>query len=163
MPETTYIVHESPALLSPLQYIANVDLEPFDLSGQVEQVWLGDLGDGTYELRCIPFVAYGLSLFDRVVVVNDVVSAVSQYGGHRSLRALIVPEPVGMSVAMIADTFTNLARAESLLFEWHGDRHVAIDFPPGVKPQSISDFVVEQKQAGNIFWEWSDIEPFRPA
>lgn len=161
MPENTCIVHESPAVLSAQQYIAIADLAPFGLAGQYEQLWLGDVGEGTYELRCIPFVVYGLSLLDRVAIVDDLVSAVIQLGGHRTLRALIVPEPVGIAVATIADTFTSLARRENLLFEWHGDRHVAIDFPPDAKPQSISDFVVEQKQAGNIYWEWSDAEPFR--
>jgi hypothetical protein len=161
MTDKTYIVHESPALMSAQQYIAHVDLAPFGLEGELEQLWLGDLGDGVYELRCIPFRAYGLSLLDRVAVVNDMVSAVIQPSGHRTLRALIVPEPAGASTMAIGERFTQLARQEKLLFEWSGDRHVAIDFPPDSGPQSISDFVVEQKQAGNVYWEWSDSELFR--
>lgn len=161
MPEKTYIMHESPAMLSAQQYIAHADLAPFGLAGEYEQLWLGDLGAGVYELRCIPFRVYGLSLLDRVAIVDDLVSAVIEPGGHRTLRALIVPEPVGTSIPALGETFTRLARTEDLLFEWSGDRHIAIDFPPGARPQSISDFVVEQKRSGNVYWEWSDSEPFQ--
>ncbi|WP_326674390.1 DUF6193 family natural product biosynthesis protein [Streptomyces sp. NBC_01257] len=43
---------------------------PFDLDGQVEQLWLKAVNDGSYEVACIPFSAYGIALGD-VVLLNN--------------------------------------------------------------------------------------------
>lgn len=63
-----YIVHEDPAERRESNYIAHVDLAPFEMPGWHEQVWLHDLGGGTYSLACIPFVVYGLALGDVVAL-----------------------------------------------------------------------------------------------
>jgi hypothetical protein len=36
--------------------------KPFDLDGQIEQLWLQPEEDGTYAVACIPFMTYGLAL-----------------------------------------------------------------------------------------------------
>lgn len=45
-------------------YIAHLDLAPFDLGGQFERVWLHDLGNDVYALACIPFMSSGVALGD---------------------------------------------------------------------------------------------------
>lgn len=63
-----YIVHEDPVGRAESNYIGQADLAPFDLDGQVEQLWVRSEEDGTYALACIPFMAYGLALGDRARV-----------------------------------------------------------------------------------------------
>ena len=160
MGEKIYILHDEPALAAERQHSALADLAPFGLDDEYEQLWLGDLGDGTFELRCIPFRVYGLSLRDRVTVADGLVTGLAEPAGHRTLRALIVPDPPGASLEEVRDGFIRFAREEDLLIEWSGDRHVAIDFPPGRKPASLSELLLENQRAGNIAWEWSAGQPF---
>jgi hypothetical protein len=61
---STYVVHEDPAKRRASNYIAHLDLAPFDLGGQFEQVWPHELGNDMYALACIPFMPYGLALGD---------------------------------------------------------------------------------------------------
>ena len=57
-----YIVHEDPVGRAESNYIAQADLTPFDLDGQIEQLWLQPEEDGSYAVACIPFMTYGLAL-----------------------------------------------------------------------------------------------------
>jgi hypothetical protein len=48
--DPVYIVHLDQVERRDTSYIGHVDLAPFDLAGQVEQVWLHVLDEGTYAL-----------------------------------------------------------------------------------------------------------------
>ncbi|MFJ6368544.1 hypothetical protein ACIQK5_10245 [Streptomyces virginiae] len=69
---TKFFVHDEPVGRAETNYIAQADLAPLGLDGQVEQLWLKPLDDGTF-----PFQTYGLALGDRVrLSANDQVSEV---------------------------------------------------------------------------------------
>ena len=90
-PGPFYIVHPDPVERRDTNHIAHVDLAPFGLAGQLEQVWLHDLGDGTYALACIPFMAYGLAAGDVVRLSDDGrVAALVEARGRRVLRLMLV-------------------------------------------------------------------------
>jgi len=89
-----YIVHPDPVERRDTNSIAHVDLAPYGLTGQLEQVWLHDLGDGRYALACIPFMVYGLALGDVVRLSDDdKVAALVEAHGHRVLRLMLVDDP----------------------------------------------------------------------
>ncbi|MGN9756670.1 DUF4265 domain-containing protein [Streptomyces sp. SD31] len=158
----TYIVHDDPAILSERQRIAMVDLAPFDLPDQLEQIWLGHRDDGLFVMQCIPFRIYGLSLFDVVRIdEDDMLTEVVSSGGHRTLRALIVPGLTHAEVAALADRVNSLAQREGFVREWSGDRHVAVDIPGDRDPSPLVALISEQRAAGKLFWEWSDMKPFQ--
>ncbi|MCX5192295.1 DUF4265 domain-containing protein [Streptomyces sp. NBC_00249] len=91
---TKFIVHDDPVGRAQRNYIAQADLAPFGLDGQVEQLWLKPLNDGTFSIACIPFQTYGLALGDRVrLSANDQVSEVVGPSSHRVLRMLLMPAP----------------------------------------------------------------------
>jgi hypothetical protein len=82
-----YVVHEDPVLRAERNYIAQADLAPFDLDGQIEQLWLLPSDDGTYSVACTPFMTYGLALGDRVrLSAKSRVMEVVEASGHRVLR-----------------------------------------------------------------------------
>ncbi|MGW6971538.1 DUF4265 domain-containing protein [Streptomyces sp. NPDC054952] len=65
---------------------------PFDLDGQVEQLCLKAVNDGSYEVACIPFSAYGIALGDVVLLNNDdYVIEVVRNSWHRTLRLFSFP------------------------------------------------------------------------
>ncbi|WKX09794.1 DUF4265 domain-containing protein [Streptomyces sp. NL15-2K] len=160
----TYIVHDDPAILSDRQRIAMVDLAPFGFPDQLEQIWLGHRDDGLFVMQCIPFRIYGLSLFDVVRIdENDTLTEVVSSGGHRTMRALIVPGLTDAEVVALADRVNSLAQREGFGREWSGDRHVAVNIPEGGDPGPLVALMSEQRAAGKLFWEWSDMKPFRTA
>ncbi|MFJ2914522.1 DUF4265 domain-containing protein [Streptomyces sp. NPDC087228] len=157
-----YIVHDDPAIMSTNQYIAMVDLAAFGFVNQMEQVWLGAEGDGSYEVLCIPFRVYGLSLHDIVELDldEDIVSEVVRRGGHRTMRALIGPGVSADGIAEISTAINSFTEVSGFLSEWSGNRHVAIDIPAGGDPRDLQEFFVRQREAERIYWEWSDVKPF---
>lgn len=161
MDSQKYIVHDDPAIMSTDQYIAMVDLAPFGFAQHMEQIWLGVNGDGTFEVLCIPFRVYGMSLHDVVELDgDDVVARIVRSGRHRTVRGLIAPAVSAEGIAEISASISELAESSGFLIEWSGHRHVAIDIPAGADSQGLQDFFAGQREAERVYWEWSDARPF---
>ncbi|WP_329474354.1 DUF4265 domain-containing protein [Kribbella sp. NBC_01484] len=163
MPDVVnFIVHDAPALRGESNYIARIDLAPFEFEGQIEQVWLQRTGDdGEAVLCCIPFRAYGLALRDTVrISAESTVIELVRRSGHRALRALLAEADAEQIRMIKAEIDARISRA-GLLFEWSGDRHVAIDVPPGADAESMMDYFERGEAAAHLYWEWSDVERFR--
>ncbi|MFG2472627.1 DUF4265 domain-containing protein [Streptomyces canus] len=156
-----YIVHEDPVGRTGSNYIAQADLAPFGLDGQIEQLWLRPEEDGTYAVACIPFMTYGLALGDRVRLSPAArVVDVAQPSGHRVLRTLLSPstdtERPGRSISLIK----NSIKESGLLSEWHGARFVAIDVPQGTDMTPLFALLQREVAEAGAFWEWADSMPF---
>lgn len=133
-----YIVHLDPVERRDTNHIGQVDLAPFDLAGQIEQVWLHDLGDGTYALACIPFMSLGLALGDVVRLSQDgKIAALVEARGHRVLRLMLVDSPDSTRLACDVDEITACIAHDGLLSEWHGRRFVAVDVSPAERPENV--------------------------
>ncbi|MFE4264630.1 DUF4265 domain-containing protein [Streptomyces sp. NPDC056883] len=157
-----YIVHDDPAIMSDRQRIAMADLAPFGFPDQWEQIWLGHREDGLFVMQCIPFRIYGISLFDIVRLdADDMLVEVAARGGHRTLRALIVPGLTDAEVSGITGRVNSIAETEGFVLEWSGDRHVAVNIPDDRDPALMLAFMAEQRAAQKLFWEWSDAKPFQ--
>ncbi|XUL85324.1 DUF4265 domain-containing protein [Streptomyces galilaeus] len=156
-----YIVHEDPVGRAESNYIAQADLTPFDLDGQIEQLWLQPEEHGTYKVACIPFMTYGLALGDRVRLSPEArVVEVAQASGHRVLRTLLRlstdAERLGRSISLIK----NSIKESGLLSEWHGEHFVAIDVPPGTDMNPLFALLQREVDEAGAFWEWADAMPF---
>jgi len=157
-----FIVHDSPVRRGDSNYIARVDLSPFGLPGEAEQLWLQRREDGLLELCCIPFRAYGLSLADAVSLSTDgtsVIGVVSK-SGRRVLRVLLMPV---VDAATVMNEIISEVSQLGLLSELSGDRHVAIDIPAGVDVSSLIDIAEREESASRAYWEWADAMPFSTA
>jgi hypothetical protein len=155
-----YISHEDPVWRVEKNYMAMVDLAPFDLGGMLEQLWLREVDEGGgFEVCCIPFYAYGLALGDVVRKSgSDRVDRLIRKSGRRVLRVLFAePRPLGDSRSALR----RAVESTELLSEWNGDRHVAIDVPDISVMQPIFDSVQREIQNGTAFWEWSDSKDFK--
>jgi hypothetical protein len=157
-----YIVHDDPAVVTDHQRIAMADLRPFGFPDLWEQIWLGRREDDSlFVMQCIPFRVYGLNLFDVLRLDQDdmLVEVVSK-SGHRTLRALLARALEPAAFQAVSGGIVALAQDEGLALEWSGDRHVAIDVPVGQDSAAVEEFLEGQQQAGTLFWEWSDAQPF---
>ena len=91
---------------------------------------------------------------------GSIVVELLRHSGNRALRALIADVGAEQILTIKTEVDALVSRAD-LLFEWSGDRHVAIDVPPGGDAESILDYFAIEEDAGRLNWEWSDIVPFR--
>jgi hypothetical protein len=158
------VVHTDPADRGRSDRTARADLAPFGLEGQVEQLWLRDLGDGTYALACIPFCVCGLALGDVVALAPDgrVGSLVRAEGG-RALRVLLLEQADPARPGDAAAEIKAAIAAAGLRSEWHGDRLVALDVPPDAQLAQVAETVARHSEAGRVMWEWADSMPFAAA
>ncbi|MFI1657745.1 DUF4265 domain-containing protein [Streptomyces sp. NPDC020472] len=159
---TKYIVHDDPAIITDKQRIAMADLAPFGFPGLQEQIWLGRREDGLFVMQCVPFRIYGLNLFDIVRLDEDdmLVEVVSK-GGHRTLRALLEAGLEPQVFEAITGEIAARAANEGFVVEWSGDRHAAINIPGDRDSASLEAFMNAEEEAGRLFWEWSDSQPFQ--
>ncbi|MFK0238968.1 DUF4265 domain-containing protein [Streptomyces vinaceus] len=159
-----FVVHEQPVGRAATNYIARADLAPLDLDGQVEQLWLKAVDDGSNEVACIPFSAYGIALGDVVVLNDDDVIEVIRNSWHRTLRLLFTPELPHADLQKATDEIKTEIIEADLLSEWNGARLVAVDVPPGAEPAQLFAVMGTAVNAGHAIWEWADARPFvRPA
>ncbi|MFF0560656.1 DUF4265 domain-containing protein [Streptomyces sp. NPDC004266] len=157
-----YVVHEDPAVRTASQRIAMADLAPFGFPDLQEQIWLGRREDGLFVVQCVPFRIYGLNLFDVVRLdEDDVLVEVVEKGGHRTLRALLEAGLAPQVFDEVAGGITEQARSGGFAVEWSGDRHAAIDVPADGDAASLVAFMDAHEEAGRLFWEWSDSQPFQ--
>ncbi|MCS7475925.1 DUF4265 domain-containing protein [Umezawaea endophytica] len=155
----TYVSHEDPVWRRDKNFMALVDLTPYDLDNTLEQLWLQELEeDAGYEVCCIPFYVYGLALGDVVKKSHsDSVESVISKSGRRVLRVLFAePRPSKDSRFALRDA----VEAAGLLSEWNGDHHVAVDVTETSEMQQVFDSVQEEISNQTAFWEWSDSKDF---
>ncbi|MFK0116154.1 DUF4265 domain-containing protein [Streptomyces sp. NPDC090994] len=159
--QVSFIVHDEPADRPDRGYIAVVDLAPFGFPRQMEQIWLRPLGDGQYEICCLPFRVYGLAMGD-VVSLNEEdgsINGVIRYSGNRVFRIYFPSStPLGDFDSVKRDVISAIHDAD-LRAEWSGDRHVAIHIPLGGSVERV--WAVVRQLGGIAVWEWSDVEEFR--
>lgn len=158
-----FLTHTNPAKRGERNYIARADLAPFGFPGLFEQMWLGDLGQGVYEVRCIPFRVYGLALGDLVGISSDgtLINSLLRSSGNRVLRILVIPSLTKERLAVISVSLGMAAERLGLLFEWSGDRHVSIDIPKGLNVDELMDLARGYVEQGEAYWEWGDAESFK--
>ncbi|MFJ6392337.1 DUF4265 domain-containing protein [Streptomyces sp. NPDC091972] len=158
---TEFIVHDDPVGRTQSNYIARADLARFGLDGQMEQLWLKPLNDGTFSVACIPFRVYGLALGDRVLLsADDSISEVVEFSRHRVLRMLLMPSPDPTRLTGATARIKHEIDAAGLLSEWSGDRHVAVDVPPRTTPSQLFEVMEREVAEAGAFWEWADAMPF---
>lgn len=163
MGSVQYIVHESPAWRAAADYLAMADLAPFGFPDMKEQIWLRSLPDGTYEVCCIPFRVYGVSLGDTVELDDGgkTIVRVRSKGGHRAFRVFFLSKVAESKLEDIRNRIDGVARAESLAVEWSGDRHVAVDVTTDSEIGVIWREIQAEVDNGSALWEWGDVEDFR--
>ena len=120
-----------------------------------EGMWAKSLGDDLYEIRSVPFYAYGLSFGDVVRAVQPapdkkpVVSELVRSGGHRTLR-------VSFSDSVAESERPNLLRTLNQLktsYEGANVRHFAIDIEPEGDYEAVCDRLADWEAQGLLEYE----------
>ncbi|MFD6328406.1 DUF4265 domain-containing protein [Streptomyces niveus] len=158
----TYITHDDP-VWRPAEngYVALVDLAPFGFEGEQEQVWLRGVGEGEFEVCCVPFRIYGMSLGDKVELSDGrFVSGVVARKGRKVFRVFFADPRPATATLDSRGPLRAAVLAGGFLSEWSGDRHVAIDIPDLSDPSAIFAAIDEEVRNETAYCEWGDSEPF---
>ena len=133
--------HPLPCWREKADFILQADLADHGLPGTHEQLWGRRVGDDTFEICCIPFFTYGISLGDIVKAGRRgdrpwVVSEVIERRGHGTVRlAFANPQQAD---ALHEQIHASLAKWP-WPHEWRGSGYVALDVPVGESPDAIID------------------------
>ncbi|GAB1691032.1 DUF4265 domain-containing protein [Krasilnikovia sp. M28-CT-15] len=155
MTEPVYVVHQEPSRWDPPFDTAYVSLAP-RLTGQVEQLWLKNLGERLFRIVCVPFLTDGLAYLD--VLALDPAGGpirVHERSGHRVLRVMWQPKEVS-ELAGFTDALVTVSEFLGIAHEHHGDRFIAFDIAPGVDAQELVGSLDKLAAEGHLNWEWGD-------
>ena len=120
-----------------------------------ESLWALPLGDDLYEIRNVPFHAYGLSWGDVVKAYSDdpdlkpEVREVVRTSGNRTLRVLFEEELNQERQDEILSSLQSLG----LWWERATDKFVAIDVYPSSDYQAVCDKLWELEKKGLLSYE----------
>lgn len=164
MTEPIFVTHENPIGRQAPYYMARVDLSYAGLIGQVEQLWLNDVGNGSFRVACVPLCAYGLSYGDRVRLDNrgEYVASIEEKSGNRVLRVLLARSLGDVEAQQIREGLENVAASSGIQFELHGPRFIAFNISGGAHVDMLVDAIGVQLEGGTLFREWGDARAFQP-
>jgi hypothetical protein len=146
----TVVTHDDPAGRARSNYIAMADLGDHGVPGRYEQLWMRDLGEGRFELCCLPFFTYGYSLGDvigsKTSSAGEVLGRVLQPSGHGLLRLSLHAHGPDHELVHAA-----IERSERPS-EWRGDGYVSVDIDDTI-PAVIGEVIDRLAPGGDFHWE----------
>jgi hypothetical protein len=120
-----------------------------------ESLWARRIGMHLFEIRNVPFFAYGLNYLDVVVATSDApelkptVRRVETPSGHQTLRVIFsedVPKAKQLvHLAPLSDLYATLERANN--------RHLAIDITPKGDVDTVRAFLDGLETIGALEYE----------
>lgn len=141
--------HRDPIWRDRADFIIAVDIDPGGTDITSEQLWARRIDERHFELCCIPFFAYDLSLGDVVEVGADYhVKRVSKASGRYVFRVHVPPERSESR----DDIVTGLA-ARGALVEWSSPKMFAVDVSDAMQAQLVADYLTAEEQAGHLEYE----------
>lgn len=154
MPDDAQIAtHQEPALRHRSNYIIRIALDSHGLPGRFEQVWARQV-DADFELCCIPYFAYGLSLGDRLIWSHHSESAeVVAKSGHKTIRIAFLDGDRARTEHQ--NLHGELARTGCLM-EWLSDGYGAVDLADDTQERAVLEILGRWFEAGGMSWEWAD-------
>lgn len=148
------VTHPNPIGRARTNYIQRLAIDQ-PASGRFEQVWTYTEDQRIFELCCIPFFPYGISLGDRLTIAEDGSFDVVEKSGHHTIRVVIHDEAYAHERHaefhdLIAATG---ARSETV---GHAPRYWAFDTDDAAHAQRLIDALAPLSHARTLDWEWAD-------
>jgi hypothetical protein len=115
-----------------------------------EQLWSRKITDDIFEICCIPFFLYDISLGDEVKTDQDYwIFEVIQRSGHFTFRVWF-----GNSTnPNIREEIIDKVNGLGCLFEWYSNNLLAIDAPTADLAKQMSGLLYEKEQIGLLIYE----------
>jgi Domain of unknown function (DUF4265) len=148
--------HDEPAARSRTNYILRLSLAADGLPGRYEQVWTRTEDKVSFELCCIPFFTYDMSLGDVIrTTTDDGEYEIVSKGGHRTIRFAIQDEKFRHEGH--DSLHASIASAGCLAeFRGHMRGYGAIDIVDEHQSETVRALLTPLAEQGLLMWEWAD-------
>ena len=152
------IQHLDPVWRDKADYILRVRI-PGSFSGFTslwEQLWARKISDDLYEICCIPFFLYDVSLGDHVKTDrDDCITEVVERSGHYTFRVWF-----GDSKDLtICPNVLQAAHEMGCLLEFYNPNLLGIDASTLEMAEHISGYLLEKQQSGLLVYETGQMKP----
>ncbi len=152
-----FVVHNDPIWRDRANFIIDVELLDKDRPRRFEQLWSRQISDGEFELCCIPFFVYDLSLGDVVKTVGKgerryVVNEVVQRSGRYTFRVWF-----GQSFQPRQAIAADLAGLGALL-EWSSLNLLAVDAADEEIAKRVVGYLAERERRDHVLYETGQTE-----
>lgn len=152
MTETEFVVHPEPAWGDRADFVINAELEESDLPRRFEQLRVRQIGDSQFEICCIPFFLYDVSLGDVVETEPSggrtyMMKSVTRRSGHYTFRVWF-----GASFQP-RDEVVDQLQTLGAVVEWSSVNLLAVDAVDLDHAQKIADYLHGEQELGNLMYE----------
>jgi hypothetical protein len=154
--ESKIATHDEPVGRERTNHIVRLDLAADGMPGHYEQMWTRTEDKQKFELCCIPFFTYGLSLGDVITLTNDGGAyRVESKSGHRTIRVAVL-DP-GYAHERHEELHGGLARIGVLTeFRGHASGYCAVDIADQIQADAVIELLRPLAERGTLTWEWAD-------
>jgi hypothetical protein len=154
--ESKIATHPEPAWREKTNFILRLDLTADGMPGYFEQVWTRTRDQQRFELCCIPFFTYGLSLGDVVCLTSESGAyRVESKSGHRTIRIAVQDQEYAHRNHQ--DLHGALAAIGVLMeFRGHADGYWAVDIVDQTQADAVISFLTPLAAQATLMWEWAD-------
>jgi len=133
-----------------------VDLPNHPLT-ESETLWARPLEDGRFEVRNVPFYAYGLNFLDLVKAREDGegpwrITRISEPSGHRTIR-LFLTEPLAPAQRGM---FLLQLRGLGVALDEATDQYIAVDVPPESDWEAVRAHLDGLEKEGTLSYETAE-------
>jgi hypothetical protein len=159
MPDPAKIItHSDPVWREQTNFIIRLDLSPHGAPGQYEQIWTRTDDQQLFQICCIPFFTYGISLGDTLQIDPGTgAHTIRRKSGHRTIRLAFLSDTAAHEQHdQLHDTITGKL---GCLAEFHGPHYAAIDLAEDHQAPALINALTPLKNTGELTWEWADPQP----
>jgi hypothetical protein len=147
--------HDEPVARERTNYIVRLDLAADGMPGHFEQMWTRTEDKQRFELCCIPFFTYGLSLGDVITVGEHGAYRVDSKAGHRTLRFAIQDQE--FAHRRHEELHGALAVTGALMeLRGHALGYGAIDIVTQIQADAVIEVLRPLAENATLMWEWAD-------
>ena len=119
-----------------------------------EQIWAKQISESEFEVCCIPFFVYDLSIGDKVETQREgqfdyLIKGVVQCSGHITFRVWFGDS----NSPSIRDEVIGEALSRGCLVEWHSANLLGISANSEETARQISGYLLELENAGSLSYE----------
>ncbi|NJI60151.1 DUF4265 domain-containing protein [Microbacterium oxydans] len=130
-------------------FIIGIPIDPGNTDVITEQLWARKVSESTFEICCIPFFAYDISLGDVVEVdASFEVKRVVERSGRYVFRVHVKD-----SISSVAADVVRSIEAQGGLVEWSSPRLFAVDADNSIKAQEIANLLQQMEEQGLLVYE----------
>jgi hypothetical protein len=143
------IQHLNPIWAEKANFVIMANLDDSNNEIEKEQLWAQQISANKFEICCIPFFVYSLSLGDEVETdENFVISKITKASGQYTFRIWAENTPKEVRL-----TITNYLTENNYLYEWYSENLFSISAKEKISAQSLLDYLAEQERNGYLVYE----------